>query len=161
MISVIVPIYNVEKYINKCLDSLILQSFPDVEFILVDDGSTDSSGEIAESYDDKRFRVFHTHNCGLSGARNFGISQSRGEWLMFVDADDWVAPKFCNIPYQAALENDADLVIFQAYEVREITHWKSRKTLPLEGIVDPETATKYGETTAWNKLYKRELFRKI
>lgn len=82
MISVIVPIYNVEKYLPKCLDSLINQTYADVEFILIDDGSTDSSGKIADSYKDRdpRFKVFHTENHSLSAARNYGIEHSKGEW---------------------------------------------------------------------------------
>ena len=139
---------------------MLLQSFRDVEFILVDDGSTDRSGIIAESYVDEHFHVFHTCNSGLSAARNYGISQSRGEWIMFVDSDDWIDPEFCSIPYRAALDNDADLVIFRAYEVRKMAYKKIKK-VPIVGIVDAETATKFGEPTVWNKLYKRELFEKI
>ncbi len=88
MVSVIVPIYNVKNYLVKCLDSLRAQTFSDVEFILVDDGSTDGSGEIADKYTDSRFRVFHTANHGLSAARNCGIKKSNAEFLMCVDGDD-------------------------------------------------------------------------
>ena len=161
MISVIVPIFNVESYLRNCLDSLAAQTFPDVEFILIDDGSTDESGIIAEQYaDDARFRVFHTLNHGVSWARNYGIEKSRGEWLMFVDADDRVEPDYCRKPYEAAVRNGADLVIFQRYKEKKGKIYKSSRTIPV-GITDKETAIKYGHNTAWNRLYRRELFSKI
>ena len=116
MISVIVPIYNVEPYLQKCLDSLVAQKFMDVEFILIDDGSTDRSGKIAAAYADAdpRFFVYSTANHGLSAARNLGIEKARGDWLMFVDSDDYVTPDFCETPYQVALLENADLVIFRS-----------------------------------------------
>ena len=157
MISVIVPIYNTEKYLPKCLDSLASQTYPDVEFILIDDGSTDNSGAIVDQYKDPRFRVFHTGNHGLSAARNFGIEQARGEWLMFVDSDDWVEPGFCEIPYQAAVHDGADLVIFYTYNVKN-GRGKVRNPSTHTEIIDREKAIKNGSTAVWNKLYKRELF---
>lgn len=164
MISVIVPIYNIENYLPKCLNSLAAQTFKDVEFILIDDGSTDRSGEIAESYSsDKRFQVFHTENRGLSAARNYGIEQSHGEYIMFVDGDDWVTPDFCRLPYRAAIENDADLIIFGRYieKLGKIKKEKTARKKAPEGIIDTFTAFEYGRNEAWNKLYKRELFQGI
>ena len=160
MISVIVPIYNVEAYLPKCLDSLAGQTFPDVEFILIDDGSTDQCGEIAEDYAaaDPRFCVYQTANHGLSAARNLGIEKARGKWLMFVDPDDYVTPDFLEKPYQAALREEADLVIFQWSVVGgrgSVAHGKESFG---SGIVDAETAVRYGASYAWNKLYRRELF---
>ncbi len=157
MISVIVPIYNTEKYLPRCLDSLFSQTYLDVEFILVDDGSTDNSGTIADQYNDPRFLIFHTENHGLSAARNFGIKQAHGEWLMFVDSDDWVEPGFCEIPYQAAIHDDADLVIFGAYDIKDkkFTGWKPSTSTE---VTDLERAVKCGDVVVWNKLYKRELF---
>ena len=90
MISVIVPIYNVEPYVRQCIESLLAQTGPETEILLIDDGSTDRSGVIAEEYKDGRIRVFHLQNSGLSAARNFGIEHARGDWLMFVDGDDYV-----------------------------------------------------------------------
>lgn len=91
-ISVIVPVYNVEKYISMCIDSILSQPFTDFELILVDDGSTDCSGQICEEYAirDKRVRVKHVENGGPSKARNLGLSYATGKWVMFVDADDWL-----------------------------------------------------------------------
>jgi glycosyltransferase involved in cell wall biosynthesis len=93
-ISVIVPIYNTEQYLSRCLDSIISQSFTDFELLLIDDGSTDGSGLICDSYADRdrRIRVFHKQNGGVSSARNLGIDKAQGEWLYFVDSDDELLP---------------------------------------------------------------------
>ena len=164
MVSVIVPIYNVENYVKKCLDSLAAQTLEDVEFILIDDGSTDSSGRIADQYSsDSRFHVFHTENRGLSAARNYGIDQSHGEYIMFVDGDDWVDLEFCKIPYETAIKNKADLIIFQVYHVKNGKIRKENraiKSIPT-GAVDDYIAIRYGGDAAWNKLYKRDLFESI
>ena len=114
MISVIVLIYNLEKELPDCIHSLrqIPGTAEDMEFILVDDGSTDSSGMIADNADDPRFRVFHTENRGYAAAINYGIEHARGEWIMLVDGDDWVEPGFCEIPLKAAQDFNADIVIF-------------------------------------------------
>ena len=158
MISVIVPIYNVEPYLKKCLDSLAAQTFHDVEFILVDDGSTDRSGQIADEYLDSRFKVFHTENRGLSAARNYGIDNSDGEWIMFLDGDDFVSPEFCEIPYRHAILNNADIVIFRAYNVKKQTIKKTSKKNWPNGIQNAETAVDCGRNVVWNKLYNRRLF---
>ena len=160
MVSVIIPIYNVEPYLQKCLDSLSAQKFTDVEFILIDDGSTDQSGEIAAVYAeaDRRFFVYHTANHGLSAARNLGIENARGDWLMFVDPDDYVTPDFCETPYQAALREEADLVIFKSSVVRRRGSVARGKGTAVSGIIDAETAVRYGGAVVWNKLYRRELF---
>ena len=168
LISVIVPIYNVEKYVRKCLESLVNQTMKQIEVICIDDGSTDSSGAIADEYcntDAERngkewpvIRVIHTENRGLSAARTRGIDEARSEWLMFVDSDDWVDERFCEIPYVAAVENKADMVIFQADMVKR---GKIRKGKPYSGpvgIVDEMSAHEYGGWAAWNKLYRKGLF---
>ena len=94
MISIIVPVYNVNKYLGKCLDSLLAQTERDIEILLIDDGSTDDSGRICDEYSnlDQRVRVFHTKNQGVSAARNRGLSESKGDYIGFVDSDDWVEP---------------------------------------------------------------------
>lgn len=90
LISVIVPVYNVEKYLSKCIKSILSQTYPDFELLLIDDGSTDKSGEICDDYAtrDQRVRVFHKKNGGVSSARNFGIDEAKGRWITFVDSDD-------------------------------------------------------------------------
>lgn len=163
MVSVIVPIYNVEDYVKLCLDSLVAQTLENVEFILIDDGSTDNSGKIADQYSsDPRFRIFHTENKGLSAARNYGIDQSCGEYLMFVDGDDWVAQDFCRIPYETAIANNTDLVIFKAFDEKMgKTRTHKQLTNNITGSIDFYTAFEYGRAAAWNKLYKKELFNNI
>lgn len=95
-ISVIVPVYKVEKYIGECINSILAQTFKDFELILVDDGSPDKSGEICDSYakNDNRIKVFHKKNGGVSSARNFGIDKAVGEWLCFIDSDDTILPTY-------------------------------------------------------------------
>ncbi len=111
-ISVIIPIYNVEKYLRRCLDSVINQTFTDWEVICVNDGSPDNSGKIADEYAtrDKRFIVYHRKNSGVSNARNYAISHANGEYIMFVDSDDCIHPQTLEILYKFAQQNDADIV---------------------------------------------------
>lgn len=96
LISIIVPVYNVERYLPKCLDSIQAQTFTDFEAVLVDDGSTDGSGRICDEYatKDKRFKVIHKENGGVSSARNKGLEECRGQWCCFVDSDDWLDPAY-------------------------------------------------------------------
>ena len=96
MVSVIVPIYNSEKYLKRCVDSILSQTFSDFELLLVDDGSTDGSGSICDEYSvkDSRVRVFHKENGGVSSARNLGLDNARGEWITFVDSDDYLEESF-------------------------------------------------------------------
>lgn len=154
LISVIVPIYNVEKYVRRCLDSLRGQTLKQIEVIMIDDGSTEESGRIAEEYVSDgwpRFRIIkHGKNRGLSAARNTGIDAAVADWIMFVDSDDWVVPELCRIPYKAAISHKADLIIFLSQ--------KSRHKNKLAGFIDAETAARIGDGYAWNKLYQRYLF---
>ena len=99
VVSVIVPVYNVEKFISRCIESVLKQEMPYWELILVDDGSKDSSGDICEQYaaGDNRIRVFHKENGGVSSARNYGLSKTRGEWVFFLDSDDAIETNFLNV----------------------------------------------------------------
>ncbi len=114
-VSIIVPVYNVpEKALRDCLESTIGQTLQEIEVIVVDDGSTDRSGAICDEYaaKDKRLRVIHKQNGGLSAARNTGVLSSTGAWIMFVDGDDWIEPDTCEKVYSLGTRNDADIVIF-------------------------------------------------
>ena len=106
-ISVIVPVYNTEKFLRRCLDSLINQTFKDLEIICVNDGSADGSGDILKEY--SGIRVINQENRGLSGARNTGIQAARGRFIGFVDSDDWVDLDFFEKLYEAAVKNNADI----------------------------------------------------
>ena len=98
-ISIIVPVYNVEQYLRRCIDSILNQSFADFELLLIDDGSKDKSGAICDEYaaKDSRIRVFHKENGGVSSARNIGLENARGEWLSFIDGDDVITEGYFNI----------------------------------------------------------------
>ena len=160
-LSVVVPIFNVAPYLRKCLDSLQNQTMEEIEIICVDDGSTDKSGEIVDEYGkvDARFRIIHTENRGLSAARNTGIDEAKTEWIMFVDSDDWVEPKFCETPYNAAISDGCDLIIFGYFTVRNgKIH---RKKVYSDGFISREKAVKQADSYAWNKLYKKNLFDNI
>lgn len=114
VISVIVPVYNTEVYLSECLDSLLRQSFSDIEIICVDDGSTDRSPFLLDSYAcaDGRVCVFHRENEGVSSARNFGISQSRGQYVLFVDSDDYIEENACQLLIEAAKRDESDIIVF-------------------------------------------------
>lgn len=114
LISVIVPIYNVEKYLARALDSILAQTYHDWEAILVDDGSTDKSGSIADEYAQKdgRFKVIHKENGGLSDARNAGMEHVTGEYLLFLDSDDFLHPQLMELCMQAVRRDNSDLVAF-------------------------------------------------
>lgn len=167
LISVIVPIYNVEKYVRKCLDSLKNQTMKQIEVICIDDGSTDESGRIAEEYKNEegwpRFRIIHTENRGLSAARNRGLDEARAGWIMFVDSDDWVEQGFCEIPYRVAIKNNVDLVIFEndCWEKGKVKYKKRKRKEKRDGFIDELIAHEIGSTVAWNKLYCSALFKTI
>ncbi|MBQ8382355.1 MAG: glycosyltransferase family 2 protein [Clostridia bacterium] len=113
MISIVVPVYRVEDYIVRCLDSLMAQTYADFEAILVDDGSPDRSGEICDAYaaQDGRFRVIHRENGGLSAARNTGLAAVRGEFVLFLDSDDWLHPRTLELLLSAVTEQNADMAM--------------------------------------------------
>ena len=115
--SIIVPIYNVEKYLPKCLDSLINQTYSNIEIICVNDGSTDNSLQILEEYanKDKRIKIINQENQGVSVARNNGIDNATGDYILFVDSDDWLEIYACDILNKKLEKNNSDLIIFNAY----------------------------------------------
>ena len=162
IISVIIPAYNVEGYLRRCLNSLKRQTFTQIEVICIDDGSTDGTGAIADEFTTSewpRFRCIHTQNQGVSAARNLGIDVAEGDWLMFVDSDDTVHKDYCRLPYKAACHYGADLVIFDhAYEHKR--KLEPNKNLPV-GVIDFETAIKFTGNAVWRRLYKKELFKSI
>lgn len=169
LVSIIVPVYKVEAYLKQCLDSLCKQSLTDIEVILVDDASPDKSGDICDKYvaDNPHFRVIHhTENKGLSAARNSGIRKASGEYLMFVDSDDWVHPDFCKTAYEYANEHQADIVMFNYKKIAssdnfEVDTPKVFKSFR-EGDQNPHEAMEMiladGGNAAWNKIYKKHLF---
>ena len=113
LISVIIPVYKVELYLRECIDSVLAQTYQNLEVILVDDGSPDQCGSICEQYAEKdnRVCVIHKENGGLSDARNAGIDVAKGEYIGFVDSDDWVAPDMYECLYKASVEYNAEFVV--------------------------------------------------
>ena len=175
MISIIVPVYNVEAYLPQCLDSLIHQTYQDLEIICVNDGSTDRSLEILKQYadKDKRIMLISRENRGISASRNEALNIASGEYVMFVDSDDWVNELTCEKALDAIQVGDCDLLLWSY--IREFNNkslpnylfanafiWENRLTLcrRIVGPVDEELRTpqkldSYG--TVWGKIYKREL----
>lgn len=113
LISIIVPVYNVEKYLHQCIDSILSQTFEEFELLLIDDGSTDNSGKICDEYEEKdsRIKVIHQHNQGQAKARNVGIDAAGGEWLAFVDSDDYIASDMMSVLLETAVAHHADMVM--------------------------------------------------
>ena len=166
LVSVIVPVYKVEPYLERCLDSLVSQMLKEIEIIVIDDGSPDRCGEICDAYaaKDARFRVVHQENRGLSAARNVGIELAQADYLMFVDSDDWVDPEFCRLPYQAAVEHRADLVMFQYFRIENGKEklWMPEEPEGFKGQDDGIRIVFQGAgMVAWNKLYHKNLFLEI
>lgn len=165
-VSVVVPVYNIEGYLEKSIDSLVHQTMEDIEIILVDDGSTDASGEICERYasKDSRIRVIHKENEGLSCARNDGIEASSAPYVMFVDGDDWVEPEYCERPYREAMDKKADLVFFTYSRVYSDGKIVRRETGLHEGLVSEADAMSFNvriAPAAMFSLYRKDLFDRI
>lgn len=161
MISVIIPVYNVEPYLRKCLDSVVNQTYKDLEILIIDDGSTDGSGSICDEYaSDQRVHVFHTENRGLSCARNLGLDEAKGEWIGFVDSDDWIEPDMYEVLIDRALETGADVVECGVFwEYPEKTVEQVRKELSMSGMEAIEKLLHRELYNAvWNKLWKCQCF---
>lgn len=167
LISIIVPIFNVEKYIKKCVDSIINQSYKNLEIILVDDGSCDSCGEICDQYkiSDKRVKVIHKKNGGLSDARNIGLLAATGDFIAFVDGDDYISSDMYETLLSNLIMNKADISACKAVVVSEkenANFIKSddlhviNKNIDISLIYDKKITV-----NMWNKLYKKELFENI
>lgn len=168
MISIIVPVYNVDFYLKRCVDSLISQDYGNYEIILVDDGSTDTSPLICDEYEKKydNIRVIHQENKGLSEARNIGIQCAIGDWLMFVDSDDYVESNFCSTAIDYSLRYNADICVFGFNKVFENQEFINFNDFQTNGLLSKEdsffmlTKESVGNY-AWNKIYKKYLFDEI
>jgi glycosyltransferase involved in cell wall biosynthesis len=168
IISVIVPVYNVERFLTKCLDSILNQTFSHFELILVNDGSTDSSGQICNYYlsKDSRVKVINKENGGLSSARNAGIIESIGLYISFVDSDDWIEKSMFEILYNFAIKFNVDLVacnINRVFKNKVKRLNKSKKDITLDRYLAMKNLFKNDLITfsAVNKLYKRSLFKDL
>ena len=167
-ISIIVPVYQVEKYLNECIDSILAQTFTDFELILVEDGSPDGCPALcdAAAAKDARIRVLHQKNGGLSAARNAGLDVARGEWIGFVDSDDYIAPEMYETLYKAVQSTGADLALCDYAEVDEAGAPCQSMHVRLEKKVFAgqdllKNATDSMIQPAWNKLYRRAVFEQL
>lgn len=163
LVSVIVPVYNVEKWLSRCIDSILGQTYIDFEVLLIDDGSNDRSGSLCDEYAEKdsRVRVFHKPNGGVSSARNLGLENARGEWIAFCDADDYVSPQYLENLYKAAVAPDIDLVF--NYAIVDCNGKAEKETYPEKDIHLNELSELFlhndliWHTSTWSKLFKRSI----
>ncbi|MGN0724243.1 MAG: glycosyltransferase family 2 protein [Treponema sp.] len=156
-ISIIVPVYNVEKYIRRCLDSIAAQTFTDWECICVDDGTPDASGKICDEYaqKDSRFVVIHKENGGVSSARNVGLDAAKGEWICFVDSDDWVEKEMLEVLYKASIENNAEVVV-SGLRITD-KHGNYQEFLPSAGWLSMPRDFQSYFNAPWGKLYRKTI----
>ena len=169
LISIIVPVYKVEKYINRCIDSIINQTYKNLEIILVDDGSPDNCGKICDKYagSDSRIIVIHKENGGLSDARNVAIDIATGKYIAFIDSDDYVDKQYIEYLYNILKKNNAELSICNFKEVydkkiiEEVEEDFYEKNFTPEEAIETMLYQKEFDHSAWGKLYKKELFDNI
>lgn len=172
-ISVIVPVYNVEKYIKRCIESILGQTYANLEIILIDDGSQDGSGAICESYAelDNRVRVVHKVNEGLAEARNVGLRLSKGAYFAFIDSDDYIEPDMLEVLHRRIRQDDADLAIcnFGYVDENGVSDEERNRNLPVreEVLSGQEAFGKLASEKYWyyvtavNKLYRKEVFKEM
>lgn len=159
LVSVIVPVYNVEQYIHKCIDSILKQQYENLEIIIVDDGSPDHSGNIADEYAllDKRIKVIHKANSGVASARNVGIREAKGEFILFVDSDDWISEDHVKHLMKLQQIKNADLCMTtEFYTQKTDIQTKNEKILTISPVaaatllISPKMVV-----GSYNKLYRR------
>ena len=170
-VSIIVPVYQVENYLHKCVDSILAQTFTDFELILVDDGSKDRSGQICDEYAemDERVKVIHKENSGPSDTRNRGIEQAAGNYFMFVDSDDYIAPTMVECLYQSILKENADIAACNfLYSFEDDRNQDFSTNIQWEVVSGAEIFYNRKNdrscgywTVVWNKLYKSKVFGKL
>ena len=172
-ISVIIAVYNKEKYLHKCLDSILEQNYKNLEIILINDGSTDRSKEICEEYEkkDNRIKLISTVNKGASSARNLGLDNAQGEYISFIDADDYISKDFYTYLYKHMIKYNADIVECNSVKVKEDQEYndktfyipKTEEVIECNNIgaltrLYGDEQEFYGKTiVVWNKLYKKEV----
>ena len=171
LISVIVPVYNVEKYISRCIESIMKQTYKNIEIILIDDGSTDNSGKICDEYSlkDDRINVIHKKNGGLSDARNTGLDIAKGKYISLIDSDDFVSKFFIETLYNTCKNENCEIAICEyerVYEEKEeISDLENDNKVEIynsKQMLQKIYSKDYLITTvAWNKLYKAEILKNI
>lgn len=166
--SIIIPVYNVEGYLDRCMNSVVNQKFTDYEVILVDDGSTDNSGKMCDAYAERYdfVSVYHKENGGLSDARNYGLDRAAGEYILFVDSDDYISEDACDTLYSSAVENNADIVIGHSIVLRKSPQMEKFENIARDNFKYNKSYTGeeylYGclsggalSVEAWRSLYRK------
>lgn len=167
-VSIIVPIYNVERYINRCIDSIINQTYKNIEIILVDDESPDNCGKICDNYAKKneKIKTYHKKNGGLSDARNYGLKFATGKYIAYVDSDDWIEPNMIEILVNNLEKSQADIAMCGTKVVNEDSIFYNKwydedkilnKNEGLTALLENRIITSH----AWNKIYKKEIIQKV
>ncbi len=173
LVSVIIPIYNSSSYLHRCIESILKQSYRDIEVILVDDGSTDGSGEICDKYarDDSRVRVFHTINCGASSARNMGICNSNGSFILFVDSDDFIETYAVHLLMEGYKQSHVDMVggsfnkIKDGNVIAEVRDFKTSQLLTKRELADYTMSYLHNPRqnqllmSSWAKLFRSAIIK--
>lgn len=167
LISIIVPVYNVETYLEKCVNSIINQTYKNLEVILIDDGSTDSSGIICDEIarKDSRIKVIHKKNFGVSAARNLGLDNANGEYIGFVDSDDWIEPNMYELLYREIEENNSDIAICDVFLEKEFIEVhkviSQNKNIFNKDEIFEMLLDNNGFNWLCNKLFKKDLFNDV
>ena len=165
MISVIVPVYRVEHYLNRCVESILCQTYSDIEVLLIDDGSPDRCGQICDEYEkqDCRVKAFHTENRGLSAARNLGLQNAEGEYIGFVDSDDWIEPGMYENLLKGLEETDSDVCVCDYFLEPAKYKMNHQSGVVIYQDADAVKALMDGKINnfVWNKLYRKEVFKDI
>ncbi|MBC2360540.1 glycosyltransferase [Listeria welshimeri] len=151
LVSIIIPVYNVEKYVERCLDSVINQTYTNLEIIVVNDGATDNSAEIIKSYTDERIRYFEKENGGQATARNFGLDVANGDYIVMVDSDDYISANLVEKCLDTVKKTNADLVMFTSYNVNQEGKMQYIKRDKGVKVLD-------AGPTPWNKFYQADLW---
>lgn len=168
LVSIIVPVYNCENDLNRCIDSILGQSYTNIEVLLIDDGSSDKSGQICDEYakKDERIRVFHKENTGVSDTRNYGIHEASGELIQFVDSDDWIVKSMTEDLVKSMRSNNSDMVVCGYVRITKYMHRKDKiwdkqgiylNKDYVKNVLNDPTGYYYG--VIWNKLYKASILR--
>lgn len=163
-VSVVVAVYNIERYVEKCIQSIICQTWKDMEILLIDDGSTDQSGNICDRYaeSDARIRVIHKKNGGIADVRNVGLKEASGEYLLYVDGDDYIEAECVEKAMLCARKHDAEVVVFDYYEIEEETGRKEKWSMQIprdqKFTVKEHPVLLIATLCPWNKLCRKSLW---
>lgn len=163
LVSIITPVYKVEKYIDRCIQSIITQKYKNFELILIDDGSPERCGLICDEYSrkDQRIRVIHKQNGGVSAARNNGLDVARGEYIAFVDSDDFVAPEFLELPIKSMLASGADMAVFNVGSSGKKNNKVIGWNIPSDNLSSKQLKGRLmlgNDCQIWRKIYKRKVW---